>query len=193
MELGEKYKNYHTEYGDSKNDKTVLETYSIEELITKLIDVELHDCKRNNLDANTIPVFIRYKDHLYTVNKFCEVIEDSLGMSVCLDITDYTNKMTYVAPDSRPQHGEYWTSRGPSDIDCSGFIVSKKAGERLLRMVKYVLDTDEPKSRLDYRDYEPDWIQFKFDGSEFDLETLDNMARQNNNIIDENILFICKL
>ena len=66
--------------------------------------------------------------------------------------------MFYVAPDSKPEVGEYWRSRG---YDLSGFVVSKLAGERLTRLVKYVLDTDEPLSHLDYREFEPNWIQFK--------------------------------
>ena len=41
------------------------------------------------------------------------------------------------------------------------FVVSKLAGERLTRLVKYVLNTDEPLSHLDYREFEPNWIQFK--------------------------------
>ena len=57
--------------------------------------------------------------------------------------------MFYVAPDSKPEVSEYWRSRG-----VSGFVVSKLAGERLTRLVKYVLNTDEPLSHLDYREYE---------------------------------------
>lgn len=64
--------------------------------------------------------------------------------------------MFYAAPDSKPEVGEYW--RG---YDLSGFVVSKLAGERLTRLVKYVLNTDEPLSHLDYREFEPNWIQFK--------------------------------
>lgn len=68
---------------------------------------------------------------------------------------------------------------------------SKPAGERLLRMVKYILETDEPKSFLDYREFEPNWIQFKFSAKEFDVEKLDQMARANNNIITEQIVRQC--
>ena len=50
---------------------------------------------------------------------------------------------------------------GEVGYDLSGFVVSKLAGERLTRLVKYVLDTDEPLSHLDYREFEPNWIQFK--------------------------------
>lgn len=80
-----------------------------------------------------------------------------LGTYVTLGSSDYY-KMFYVAPDSKPEVGEYWRSRG---YDLSGFVVSKLAGERLTRLVKYVLNTDEPLSHLDYREFEPNWIQFK--------------------------------
>lgn len=74
--------------------------------------------------------------------------------------------MFYVAPDSKPEIGEYWRSRGVG-YDLSGFVVSKLAGERLTRLVKYVLNTDEPN-----------WIQFKFQKEEFNLELLDKLARE---------------
>lgn len=100
--------------------------------------------------------------------------------------------MFYVAPDSKPEVGEYWRSRGVG-YDLSGFVVSKLAGERLTRLVKYVLNTDEPLSHLDYREFEPNWIQFKFQKEEFNLELLDKLARANNNIVNEAILRQCMI
>lgn len=98
----------------------------------------------------------------------------------------------YEWPDPRPEYGEYWTSRGIG-YDLSGFVKSKKAGERLLEMVKEVLGKDDPKTWLDWREHEPKWIQFKFQSNEFDLEKLDKMARENDNIITKEILMECKL
>ena len=99
-------------------------------------------------------------------------------------------KWHYETPDIRPENGEYWSSRGIG-YDLSGFVKSKQAGERLLEMVKEVLGVDKPKSWLDYRDSEPDWIQFKFQKEEFDLEKLDKMASENNDIITKDILLKC--
>ena len=62
---------------------------------------------------------------------------------------------------------------------------------RLLRMVRYILDTDEPKTWLDYREYEPNWIQFKFSAEEFDVEKLDEVSRANGGVITEQILRDC--
>lgn len=99
----------------------------------------------------------------------------------------------YVWPDPRPEGGgEYWNSRGIG-YDLSGFVKSKKAGERLLEMVKEVLGVEKPKTWLDWREYEPKWIQFKFQGEEFDLEKLNKMAIENNNILTKEILMECKL
>lgn len=112
-----------------------------------------------------------------------------LGTYVTLESSDYY-KMFYVAPDSKPKVGEYWRSRGVG-YDLSGFVVSKLAGERLTRLVKYVLNTDEPLSHLDYREFEPNWIQFKFQKEEFNLELLDKLARENENIVNEAILRQC--
>lgn len=95
-------------------------------------------------------------------------------------------------PDVKPEDGEYWTSRGIG-YDLSGFVKSKQAGERLLGMVKEVLGKDEPASWLDYREREPEWIQFKFQSSEFDLKKLDTMSKENKNILNMEILQKCKL
>lgn len=97
----------------------------------------------------------------------------------------------YEWPDPRPENGEYWASRGIG-YDLSGFVKSKKAGERLLEMVKEVLGKENPDTWLDYREFEPKWIQFKFQENEFDLKKLDKMARENNDILTKEILIECK-
>ena len=98
----------------------------------------------------------------------------------------------WVQPDPRPEEGEYWKSRGIG-YDLSGFVKSKAAGERLLEMVKKVLGNENPKSWLDYREFEPTWIQFKFQKEEFDLEKLDKLSEENNGVLTESILIECKL
>ena len=60
-------------------------------------------------------------------------------------------------------------------------------------MVKEVLGKDKPESWLDWREYETEWIQFKFQGSEFDLERLDKLATGNSNILTKEILIECKI
>lgn len=102
-------------------------------------------------------------------------------------------KHKYIFPDPRPEGGgEYWKSRGIG-YDLSGFVKSKPAGERLLEMVKEVLGIDNPESWLDYRKFEPEWIQFKFQKEEFDLEKLDKLARENSDILTKEILQECKI
>lgn len=98
----------------------------------------------------------------------------------------------YVFPDPRPEYGEYWSPRGIG-YDLSGFVQSKKAGERLLEMVKEVLGKGKPDSWLDWRESEPKWIQFKFQKNEFDLEKLDRLVVENDRIITKEILLACKL
>lgn len=101
-------------------------------------------------------------------------------------------KWHYENPDIRPEYGEYWKSRGIG-YDLSGFVKSKLAGERILEMVKEVLGVDNPKSWLDYRENEPDWIQFKFQSEEFDLKKLDNLSRENDGIITKEMLIECQI
>lgn len=99
----------------------------------------------------------------------------------------------WVQEDPRPENGgEYWKPRGIG-YDLSGFIKSKKAGERLLEIVKEVLGKEDPDSWLDWREYEPEWIQFKFQKNEFDLEKLEKMATEHGNTLTKDILLKCKL
>ena len=98
----------------------------------------------------------------------------------------------WEAPDLRPEYGEYWSPRGIG-YDLSGFVKSKQAGERLLGLVKEVLGNDNPSSSLDWREYEPEWIQFKFQKEEFNLEKLEKMAIDNDRILNKEILMACKI
>ena len=98
----------------------------------------------------------------------------------------------YEFPDPRPEYGEYWSPRGIG-YDLSGFVKSKKAGERLIEIVKEVLGKEKPDTWLDWREYEPEWIQLKFQDNEFDLEKLYQMAIDNHNILTKEILIECKL
>jgi hypothetical protein len=100
-------------------------------------------------------------------------------------------KWTYVLPDIRPDFGEYWKPRGIG-YDLSGFVKSKPAGERLLEIVKEVLNKEDPETRLDYRENEPFWIQFKFSKNEFNLEKL-YVLTKDKGIITPDIIKQCKI
>lgn len=194
---GEKWQNYSTSFvdnikKDNKENGTEipsyghLQTFSLGELRDN-IDWMIKNVELNKKDIYETPVFIKFDNDLYVFDNAATSIDKcSLGANKC-------DKLVYTAPDSKPEVGEYWRSRGPSSFDCSGFIKSKLAGERLLRMVKYILDTDEPKSWLDYRDFEPNWIQFKFSAEEFDVKLLDELSRSAEGVVTEEILRKCKL
>lgn len=198
MELSDKkWENYSTPFVDSiKKDCEErgteipkygkLQTFSLGEL-KEHVEWLIHNTELNKKDIYETPVFIKFDNDLYAFESVsCSTNSCSLG-------TDKSSKLVFTAPDSRPEVGEYWKSRGASDWDCSGFVVSKLAGERLLRLVKYVLETDEPKSWLDFRESEPDWIQFKFSAKEFDVKLLDELSRSVEGIVTEEILRKCKL
>ena len=195
---GDKWKNWHTRCSDAaikenKSEKdTKLSTISVSKLL-EYAHTALHHCEINNLDPYKVPVFLTldHNENLYSYVGLSICSSSQLGTYVTLGSSDYY-KMFYVAPDSKPEVGEYWRSRGVG-YDLSGFVVSKLAGERLTRLVKYVLNTDEPLSHLDYREFEPNWIQFKFQKEEFNLELLDKLARANDNIVNENILRQCMI
>lgn len=98
----------------------------------------------------------------------------------------------YTCEDKRPEKGEYWDSRGASNGDISGYVVSREAGTRLLLLTKYVLEKEEIESWLDWREFEPNYIQFKFSAKEFDVEKLHELTKDTG-IITEEILRETKL
>ena len=192
-----KWKNWHTRCSDdaiknNEKEDTKICTISVSKLLDDIYTA-LHNCEINNLDPDKVPVFLALgrDENLYSNIGLSICCSSQLGTYVTLGSSDYY-RMFYVAPDSKPEVGEYWRSRGVG-YDLSGFVVSKLAGERLTRLVKYVLNTDEPLSHLDYREYEPNWIQFKFQKEEFNLELLDKLARENENIVNEAILRQCMI
>ena len=193
---GDKWKNWHTRCSDvaikenKDEEDTKLSTISVSKLL-EYAHTALRNCEINHLDPDKVPVFLALgrDNNLYSNVGLGICSSSQLGTYVTLGSSDYY-KMFYVAPDSKPEIGEYWRSRGVG-YDLSGFVVSKLAGERLTRLVKYVLNTDKPLSHLDYREYEPDWIQFKFQKEEFNLELLDKLARVNDNVVNETILRQC--
>lgn len=182
-----KWDNYSTPFIDGikksefPSDWGELKTFSLGELKEK-IDWMIETQRINNKDIYEVPVFITYNDRLHVVDRV------SCSTNSCSLCADEGDRLVYTAPDKRPEVGEYWNSRGVGTYDCSGFVVSKLAGERLSRLVKYVLETDNPKSWLDFREFEPNWIQFKFSCEEFDLGTLDELSKEAGNIITEDIL-----
>lgn len=102
------------------------------------------------------------------------------------------NKWRWEAKDEKPENGEYARPRGVG-YDLAMFIKSKKAGKRILDMVKEVLNNDNPESWLDYREHERTWIQFKFQKEEFDLDKLNDMVKGNNDVLTMEILKECAI
>ena len=171
---------------DFRNQKTL----SFAALMNTLENFE-SNCFRNNIDTTKVPVVINKGRLLYGIPWFG--VSLGIGNGARITIEPYHENAMPILEDVRPEakNAEYWNSRGASDLDVSGFVKSKKAGERLLRMVKYILEKDEIETWLDWRETEPEWIQFKFSANEFDVEKLSKMARDNNDIITEEIIREC--
>ena len=116
-----------------------------------------------------------------------EKIIARLNKGFCLEIKQDHPIKTHLNP------------RGATDWDCSGFVESKQAGERLLDMVKKVLGVEKPHTWMDYREDEPGWIQFKVSAKEFDVYKMEEMAEamakthpDKRCILNEEILIACK-
>lgn len=97
-------------------------------------------------------------------------------------------KWEYKWPDNKPEYGEYFWPRGLG-YDLAGLVKSKEAGERILVMVKRVLNKDIIKTWLDFRPNEPKWIQVKFQPEEFDLGRM--LPLLSGGILTEEILTEC--
>ena len=151
----------------------------------------VHNCELNHKDPSEVEFVIMDSTERKEYRPFSGYLAwGSNGTTAGIEFFR-SDVITFDPKDERPAAGEYWKSRGVSTFDVSGFITSKAAGLRLMRMVRYILDTDEPKTWLDYREHEPNWIQFKFSAEEFDVEKLDELARANGNVITEQIVRMC--
>lgn len=77
----------------------------------------------------------------------------------------------------KPKDGvEYWQPRGVG-YDLAGFVKCKSAGERVVKMVEKVIGKT-PKTWLDYRPHEPNWIQVKIQSEDgFDLKKLNELCK----------------
>lgn len=151
----------------------------------------LNTLKLNGINPYKVPVLIKneHNQSRYAIHSVGQV----LGKRVQIELNFYeSDEIDYSPKDERTEGGgEFWRSRGPSSFDVSGFIVSKQAGERIMRYVRAILEKDETKTWLDWRKSEPTWIQLKFSAEEFDCEMLDKLCRENNDIITYDILKVC--
>ena len=167
----------------------ILETYSVGDLL-RIVQGWKENLELNHKNIYEVPVYLQDGFEKYVIRQASLSFGESFSTS--FEFSKTYGKCNFVAPDKRPEGGgEYWETRGESDFDVSGFVVSKLAGERLLRMVKYILETDNPKTWLDYREFEPTWIQFKFSAEEFDVSKLSQMSKDNGGILTEQIVREC--
>lgn len=167
----------------------ILETYSVGDLL-RIVQDWKENLELNHKNIYEVPVYLQDGFEKYVVRRAS--LSFGKSFSTSFEFSKTYGKCNFVAPDKRPEGGgEYWQTRGESSFDVSGFVVSKLAGERLLRMVKYILETDNPKTWLDYREFEPNWIQFKFSAEEFDVGKLSQMSKDNGGILTEQIVREC--
>lgn len=145
---------------------------------------------KNKIDPKKCPVVVRKHNEYFAIN--FATLQQSDNAMVTFDFSKYSKIDFYTCIDERPEHGEYWRSRGASSSDVSGYVVSKEAGTRIMLLTKYVLEREEISSYLDWRKYEPNYIQFKFSAKEFDVEKLHELTKETG-IITEEILREAKL
>lgn len=159
------------------------------------VDWLIYNVRMNKRDPNDIPVLLHNSsEHEDILSHRASLCYGERQFLVKFEFWPSDN-IDYSPADRGPVEGggEEWKSRGPSSFDCSGFVHSKQSGERLLEIVKTVLNKRKCETWLDYRKLEPTWIQFKFSAEEFDVNKLDEMARANNDVLTQQILEACKL
>lgn len=159
-----------------------------------MVEMMVKQCEMNSIDISTVPVLVN--DDTSCSDYLFSSMSMGIGKHYAVSLRFYGNDKNlidyYEEEDKQPKNGgEYWRSRGAVDWDASGFVVSKAAGERLLEMTKKVLGKEECKSWLDWREHEPNWIQFKFSAEEFDVKKLDKLTE--DGIVTEERLIECKL
>jgi len=97
-----------------------------------------------------------------------------------------TPNHAYIMPDIRPEgEGEFFNPRGIG-YDLAGFVKSKQAGERIIKMFEEVIVTPVT-TWLDYRKNEPSWIQVKVQKEDVDLEVFYNLVKEDKIITKEKI------
>lgn len=168
-------------------------TMSFQTLINALENFK-RDCMINHIDPKDVPVVVLVKsDRMYYAIPWYGISVGIGSKGVRVAVEYYKeDKCMPIVPDVRPDgEGEYWISRGAGVPDISGFVKSKQGGERINAMVDKILGTTLHKSWLDYREYEPEWIQYKFHQDEFDMEKLDALSRANGGVLTEEIIRQC--
>jgi len=97
-----------------------------------------------------------------------------------------THAFVYVRPDKYPEgEGEYFAPRGIG-YDLAGFVESKLAGERIVKMFEVAL-RKPITTWLDYREYEPDWIQVKVQKEDVNLDKLYKLTKEDGIITIDKI------
>lgn len=163
--------------------------------LQRLVDFLIKTCELNKIDPNDVAVTV--KDGIAQDDYILSTASLTIGSQPVIASLQFfgedRNRIDYYTGEDKRSEGggEFWKSRGPSSFDVSGFVVSKEAGERLLEMTKRVLGKEDCKTWLDWRKYEPNWIQFKFSAKEFDVERIDFLTK--GGIITEDILKECRL
>lgn len=93
-------------------------------------------------------------------------------------------KHKFILPDVKPEgEGEYFQPRGVG-YDLAGFVKCKEAGERIVKMFEVLLRRPV-KTWLDYREYEPAWIQVKVQEEDADLKKLNKLTQDGIITIDK--------
>ena len=182
--------------GDPEKDLMVQfmdhKTISLQTIIDGIEKVRC-TCESNHKDPKDVPFIIETNNLNYAIPWYgIKLYTGSCGMFASIQYFS-SDKIMPIVHDERPVEGEYWQSRSPSTLDVSGFVKSKPAGERLRRMVRLVLEKDETKSWLDWRETEPEWIQFKFSAEEFDVQKLHDLSIERDGVLTLRTLEECKI
>ncbi|MGM9878178.1 MAG: hypothetical protein ACI33S_05985 [Bacilli bacterium] len=144
------------------------------------------------------------ENNIVNANSFNEIVEKyKNGIAIEKDNIVYpivgkhprkgTLKHKFVRPDIRPGNGEgdFCNPRGVGyNLTC--FVKSKEAGQRITDMINKINKEYDNKGFscwLDYREYEPLWIQVKINyPNETKAKILADLIADNGNIITEDIV-----
>ena len=169
------------------------------DVVTKLVDDGIEQQKKVNnalcMSLDILELVQKYTEkHELALSVGSEwLFQDDRGQVDALDLVGKILDRLVECNDTENEEEEvYWRYRCKG-LDLCGFVNSKSDGEKILKMVQDVLKKEETHTFLDYRDFEPNWIQFKFQKDEFNLNKLLNMIQENNSKVNKIILEACRL
>lgn len=171
-------------------------------VLKNIVDNACHNFTLNNVKLEDVKIQIKNNTtndsfNLFTISQSISNIEPSVSFNF------FQSDIINVKPkDKRPNYkgAEYVRYINLND-DLSGEyknllhvdVVSIEAAERIIRFIKYILESDNIKTCYDWNNYYPEKVRLSIYAEEFDTETMyklikNNISENRYDLITEDII-----